>query len=205
MIDLTDFGLSPALLQRLRQARTVPAGGIWYWYPTPQGWDLAAFNASGPLTPASAPDERANVFHVQEFEEVVDLMARAWQIVSLPLTRDTYQGIPRGRVSKGPEGSWKLEHGGEFATRHIKQLFGLNGEQVQASVIEHEMTDLRHVQVVEQTLLYKTDDDSRIMRAFKQVRDHRAVASTVSSPSVNARVSMAIATRHGNGGQTGRP
>jgi hypothetical protein len=43
MIDLTHFGFSPALLHRLRNIRTVPTGGIWYWYPTPQGWNPAAF------------------------------------------------------------------------------------------------------------------------------------------------------------------
>ena len=192
MIDLTHFGLSPALLERLRQPRTVPTGGIWYWFPTPQGWDLSAFNVHGPLTHDSPPDEQAKVFHIQRFEEVVEHIAKAWQLDSLPLTRDTYQGLPRGRVSRDATGSWKLEHGGEFATRHIKHLFGLNGKPVQESVIEHEMTDARHVEIVEQTLLYKTDEDIRIVHAFATLRRHRAVPSKTTSVSPSAQTSMAI-------------
>ncbi len=192
MIDLTHFGLSPALLQRLQRARTAPTGGIWYWYPTPLGWHMAAFNAHGPLTPASPPDEEAKVFHVQKFEEVVEHIAKAWQLDSIALTRDSYQGIPRGRVSREPEGFWKLEHGGEFATRHIKQRFGLNCEPVHESVIEHEMTDARHVEIVEQTLRYKTDNDIRIVHAFAALRRHRAVPIKTPRVSPSTCTSMAI-------------
>ena len=192
MIDLTHFGLSPALLERLRQARTVPTGGIWYWFPTPLGWDLAAFNAHGPLTPTSPPDEEAKVFHVQRFEEVAEHVAKAWQVDSLPLSRDTYQGLPRGRVSRDAEGFWKLEHGGEFATRHVKQLFALTGQSVQESIIEHEMTDARHVEIVEQTLLYKTGNDIRVVHAFAALRRHRAVPTKTTSVSSSTRTSMAI-------------
>ena len=195
MIDLTNLGLSPALLQQLRQARTVPTGGIWYWYPTPDGWDLAAFNYHGPLTHTSSPDEEANVFHVQEFKEVVEHLAAAWRIDSLPLTRDSYQGIPRGRVSRNLDGSWKLEHGGEFATRHIKQLFALNEEPVVESVIEHEMTNAQHVEIVEKTLRYKTDEDRRIVCAFEALRNHKAVPGTIRSLSANAQVSLSIEQR----------
>jgi len=195
MIDLTHFGLSPDLLIRLREGRTIPTGGIWYWFPTPEGWDLLGFTTHGPLTATTPPDDQANVFHVQEFEEIVEHMTKAWRLDSLPLTRDTYQGIPRGRVSKDAEGTWKLEHGSEFATRHIKQLFGLNRQPCQEVVIEHEMTNPRHVEIVEKTILYKTEADGRLVHAFEALRNHQAIPGMTRSLSANAQVSISIEDR----------
>lgn len=192
MIDLSAFRFSEQLNRRLRACRLAPTSGIWYWFPMPAGWDLLGFTIDGLLTPESLPDQHAKVFHVQEFEEVIELLANSWRLSGLPLTRDVYRGLPRGRVSRDENAVWHLEHGGEFATRHITRLFGLNGHATRETVIEHETTDPRHVEIVEQTLRYKTNNDPRITRAFDALKNHQPLLSDTVTISPAARASVRL-------------
>lgn len=186
MIDLSIYGIAGNSERLLEQpARTLPTGGIWYWYPAPDGWTFQGFTCHGPLVADSAADEKAAVFHADRFTDVGELLADAWRLTDLRLSRDQYRGLPRGRVSRDlGASSWKLEHGGEFDAAYAICAFGLLHEQVETVFVAHEQTDPKQVNVIRDTIAYHTDGDRRTAAAFDSLQNF-AARDSVSDTSTN--------------------
>lgn len=90
-----------AAITRLVKA-DIPLDGIYYWYPTPRGWDLMTWYLDD--QPGETPDERQRRFaqfqHPNVWPQVLALMVEKWDVQRSVLDpiRNSHDAFPRGRV-----------------------------------------------------------------------------------------------------------
>ena len=101
-----------AAVTRLVKA-DIPLDGIYYWYPTPRGWELLPWYLDD--EPNESPEDRQRRFsrlqHPLVWSEVLNLLVQRWGIPATVLEpiRQRHDAFPRGRVYRNRVGCGEYE------------------------------------------------------------------------------------------------